>query len=242
MKNNMQFLIFSLSTMLSLNALAMESEIYKSYVVKSPDQHVSMSLLDDTESAMEEGKEVRRQIQEMGFYPTHSENAATLIAFKDKKAVNLLVEDSDPYFKNLRMSPSAFSMTFSFDGISSVDENHLLGFAPSGSLEDGDWTGVTAYFNDDHFGTCRLVVFDMPSMNAQAIYDSSFTTHDINGKPTTSNAEGSDESGFIYLVSWTGKRYEKQLECANNKPFDKQFLHDLVAYAKKIDSELPDTP
>lgn len=218
----------------------MQSIAYESYVVRSSDQPTVM--LEQIESFMEEGEEVRRQIKENGYYPTFSENALSLIAFKDKKVMALSTQESDPYFKNLRTVASELSLSFPFSGISSVDEQHLLGFAPSGSLDEGHWTGVTAYFNDDHFGTCRLVVFDMPSINGQSVYDASYTTYDINGKPTTSSAEGSDDSGFIYLASWTGKRYEKMLECANKKPFDKQLLQDIVAYAVKIDNDLPDTP
>ena len=161
-----------------------------------------------------------------------------MIAFKNKKGIPLARQDSDPYFKILRLSPDEFPMTFPFDGISSVDEEHLLGFVPGGSfegggLEDGYWTGVTAYFLDDYFGTCRLAVFDSHS---------GYITYDMDDKPTTVNAEGSDESGFIYLVTWRGERYIKMLECANNKPFDKQVLQDLVIYAKKIDNDLHDEP
>jgi hypothetical protein len=238
----MKFLTFSVASVLSLSAMAMGPDEYKSYIVRSPDEPMLMMGLERTESDLEEGEEMRQQIKENGYYSTYSENAASLIAFKNKKAVAIAEKDSDPYFKNLRLSPSEFQMTFPFVGISSVDEEHLLGFAPGGSLDEGHWTGVVEYFNDDHFGTCKLMVFDMPSWNGQAIYDSTYTTYDINVKPTTRSAEGSDESGFIYETSWTGKRYEKQLECANNKPFDKQILEDLVRYAKKIDNDLPDTP
>jgi hypothetical protein len=240
MKKNTRFLTISFSSILALSSIAINSIAHESYVVRSPDQ--PMLMLEQMESDMEEGEEIRRQIKENGYYPTYSENAVSLIAFKNKKANGPSILESDPDFKNLRSAPPELSLSFPFDGISTVDEKHLLGFAPSGSLEEGHWTGVTAYFNDDHFGTCRLVIFDMLSINGQSIYDSNYTTYDINGKPTISNAEGNDDSGFIYLASWTGKRYEKMLECANKKPFDKQVLQGLVAYAKKIDNDLPDTP
>ncbi len=232
---SIQFLTLTLSAICSLSSMA-----YESYVVRSTDQPTIME--EQTYSQIEEGEEIRRQIKNNGYYHTYSENAATLLTLKSKKATALTEKDSDPYFRHLRMSPSEFQMTFPFKGISSVDSEHLLGFVPSGGLDDGYWTGVTAYFLDDHFGTCRLVVFDMPSYNAQSIYDPSYTTYDINGKPTTRGAEGSDASGFVYSTSWTGKRYEKQLECANRKPFDPQITQDLVAYAEKIDNDLPDEP
>lgn len=228
---------------LSSNALANES-----YVVKSPNQSKKMlEKLEISESMQDEFDEVKRQIKENGYYHTYSENAVNLIAFKDKKAFAISEKGSDPYFKNLRLSPSEFKMTFPFNGISSVDDEHIIGFAPGGSivgknLDDGRWTGIAAFFNDDYFGTCKLSILDMNSLNGQSIYDSRYTTYAINKKPTVSSAKGNDESGFIYDVSWTGKRYEKELECANNKPFEKQLLQDLVRYAKKLDNDLPDTP
>jgi hypothetical protein len=170
-----------------------------------------------------------------------------MLGFESKKATAIAEKGSDPYNANLRLHPSEIKMTFPFDGISSVDAEHLLGYAPSGSaegttLDNAHWTGITAYFLHDNFGTCNLIIFDMQSLQGQAIYDSRYTTYDINGKPTSRSAEDSAESGFVYKASWTGKRYEKMLECANSKPFDKRMLDDLVTYAKKIDIDLPDTP
>jgi hypothetical protein len=226
MKKNIQFLIFSLSLILSLSPMASAS-----YAVESPDQ--SRIILEQSESQIEEDEERRRQIKENGYYPTYSVNAANLMKLKNKKAIALTEKGSDPYFKNLRLSPSEFRISFPFNGISSVDDEHLLGFVPSGSFDDGYWTGVTAYFVDDNLGTCRLVVFDLHS---------GYITDYTDEEPTTGSAEGSDDSGFIYDVLWRGERYMKMLGCANNKPFDKQVLQDLVIYAKKIDNDLPDEP
>lgn len=235
-----------LLTTVIISTLSLSAMAYESYIIQSYDEPSIVSL-DISQEIFDENNEIQRQFKANGYYHTYSENAVSLIAFKDNKAVLRLNHDSDPYFKQLRMSPSEFQLSFPFDGMTSVDAEHVLGYAPSGSaegtgIENAIWNGITAYFNDDNLGTCRLVVFDMPSLQGQSIYDKSNTTFEINDKPTTKSAEGNPESGFIYETSWTGKRYEKQLECANNKPFDKQLLQDLVAYAKKIDNDLPDTP
>jgi hypothetical protein len=82
----------------------------------------------------------------------------------------------------------------------------------------------------------------MPAMNGQSIYDSNHTAFNINKKPTWTSASGTPESGFLYEASWTGKRYEKMLECANQKPFNPRGIKDVVTLAKKIDKDLPDEP
>lgn len=240
MKNSIKFLTCS-TLLLSLSALA-----YESYVVQSPDEPAIL-MLDIPEEMRQEDEERTKEIKEKGYYHTYSENAAVMLKLESKKATARTEKGADPYNANLRLSSDEIKLTFPFVGIASVDEEHLLGFAPSGSaegttLDNAHWTGVTAYFLDDHFGACSLVVFDMQSLQGQAIYDSRYTTYDINGKPTSRSAEGSAESGFLYKTSWTGQRYEKMLECANSMPFDKQMLDDLVTYAKKIDNDLPDKP
>lgn len=241
MKNRIIYKTFA-ALLLSFHVMAHET-----YEIKSPGQSRQMlKELEISQTMQEEFDEVKRQIKENGYYHTFSENAVTLMAIESKKAYAASEKSSDPYYRNLRFSPSEFKLTFPFDGITSVDAEHILGFAPGGSivgnsLDDGAWTGIAAYFNDNYFGTCKLSIFDMNSLNGQSIYDSRYTNYTVNKKPTTSSVKGSNESGFIYDVSWTGKRYEKKLECANKKPFDKQMIKDLVTYAKKIDSDLPDS-
>jgi len=234
-------LLFLFSTALPLLALAQESTPCESYVVKSPDNNTMLLPL-NLQSTTKDGVEMRRQIKKNGYYSTYSENAASLIALKNKKAVKPFEENNDPYYKNLRNSPSEFSLSFPFYGISSVENKHLLGFAPSGTVKNKQWTGITGYFNEDNLGTCRFVTFDISVSQRQTVYDPDYTTYEINGKPTTSNTEGNDASGFIYHTSWAGKRYAKMLECANKKPLAKQSLLAIIALAKKIDNDLPDTP
>ena len=236
MKKNILFILF-----LFLGN-ATSSFAHESYLILSPEKNNIMSQLNLPESAKKEFAETRKQIKTKGYFSTYSENASLLQAYRNKKAITTLNKESDPYYKNPRKSPSEFPLSFPFYGVSSVDGEHLLGFVPSGSFEDSRWTGVTGYFNNDDFGTCRIIVFDMPSVNGTSVYDVRYTTHDINDKPTTTHVEGNQDSGFIYQVSWTGKRYEKMLECANKKAFDSQTLKNLVAYAKIIDLDLPDEP
>jgi hypothetical protein len=230
-----RFLLCLFPVFTSLTATA-----YQSYAIDSPEvaklmDEQSVSILE------EEAGDIRGQIAEIGYQHTYSENAQSLMAIKDKKGVSSLSEKEDPYYSILRLDIS-FALSFPFKGLDFVDDEHLLGHAPSGSFENGKWTGVTSYFNSDKFGICKMSIFDMPALQGISYYDSKYTVFDINGKPTNRDAEGSPESGFLYDVTWTGERYKKELECANNKPFDKQMLEDLVTYAKKIDSDLFDTP
>jgi len=199
-------------------------------------------------------EEMRSQIEVNGYYDTYSEAAVLLRDVKNRRAKGFIDVLDDPYYENLRASPSEFPMIFSYKGISTVDKTHLLGYVPSGiSVREKPgssvyvWSGVTGYFLDDKFGECRHVVDRLTnpvtgSWYSKVDYDPKYTTYEINNKPTTKSAEGNLESGYIYEIKWTGKHYDKELDCSNTKPFDSQAIKDLIEYAKKIDGDLPDSP
>lgn len=203
----------------------------------------------------EEIKERQRQFKVNGYYKTYSEAAVGLREVETRRHKGVIETADDPYYETLRASPKGFPLDFTYNGISSVNLDHLLGYVPSGTeipekynWDNFYWTGVTGYFLDDRFGTCRHVIEKMgvnPSSGDRYLaitYDPKFTTYEINGKPTTKFAQGDEQSGYIYEITWTGKTYDKGLECTNSKPFDLQTTKDLIDYAKKLDNDLPDTP
>jgi len=222
---------------------------YQSYVIMSPDGMPEATISTDQlpvipQEMRDLGDERRASIKELGYVPMYSKNAELLMSMKDKKGTTDSMPDDVPYFYTLRLNTADFLLTFPFKGFSSISKEHLIGFVPSGSYQDetGKWTGLTAYFNNSNLGVCRIELIDMPEINAQAFYNSDHLDFDINKKPTFKTASGNSESGFIYETSWTGKRYEKTLECANKKPFERGTIKNLVLLAKKIDADFPDAP
>jgi len=59
-------------------------------------------------------------------------------------------------------------------------------------------------------------------------------TYYVHNKPTTITVKGSNESGFVYNVSWNDEDYSHSLDCANMK-FDKSIISKMLAFAEKID-------
>jgi hypothetical protein len=220
---------------------------HQSYVIMSMDEPTNALLPSDElpviPQEMRNLAESRREsIKDLGYIPMYSKNAELLMSMKDKKGTAESLPEDIPYFYTLRLNTVDFNLTFPFKSFPSIAKENLIGFVPSGSYEDetGKWTGLTAYFNNEILGVCRLELIDMPAINGQSFYEEKFVNFDINKKPTFTTAQGNDASGFIYEASWTGKRYEKTLECANKKPFSRGTMKDLIVLSKKIDKDLPD--
>lgn len=217
---------------------------YQSYIIMSPDEPAKLvgGSFEIPQEMKDLAEERRRQIKEHGYVPMYSKNAELLMKFKDVKGTADSVPEDVPDFEILRLNTNDFQLTFPFDGFPSISKIDMIGFGPSLSYDsDSDkWTGLTAYFHNEKLGVCRFIVWDMPASEGQSVYDSNSVSFDINKKPTFTSVQGSPESGYFFEASWTGKRYEKMLECANDKPFERGTIKNLVLLAKKIDKDLPD--
>lgn len=184
----------------------------------------------------------REQMERYGYYETYSLGAVNIYNIKNRPGRVSNQDEPDPYFSNLRLDTKDFELSFPFDDLRWLSKTNLLGFVPSGTYRQGKWTALTAYFSYDVLGVCRYVVSDMVSMNGKVFYDKQMTKFDVNNKPTITHAEGSNESGYLYTLSWSGQRYDKILMCADKKPFSRQVTIDMIKFAKKIDIDMPDTP
>jgi len=230
-----------------------ESATPPSYVIMSEKEAEEKRFQGYNDEQKENFKERRRQIDAYGYYKEYSEAAVGLKEVEQRRYKGLIETADDPYYEMLRASTKGFPLNFTYAGLSSVPQDHILGYVPSGT-ETPDkyqsknhlWTGVTGYFLHDTFGTCRHSVEKIGSNPTTARmyliikYDPNFTTYEINNKPTTKSGQGDEQSGYIYEITWTGKTYDKGLEGTRKTPFDQQAIKDLIDYAKKIDSDLPD--
>jgi hypothetical protein len=213
---------------------------YQSYVIVSPDE--SRSIVDIPQEMKDLAKENLGHIRDLGYVPMYSTNAKSLMSFKDKVGTEESLPDDVPTFATLRLNTKDFDLSFPFNGFPNIPKDKLIGFVPTGSYidETGEWTGLTAYFKNDSLGVCRVILWDLQAMDGQSIYDAEQVNYEINKKPTFTSVHGNPESGFFYEASWTGKRYEKMLKCANDKPFERKTIRNLIVLAKKIDNDLPD--
>lgn len=169
----------------------------------------------------------RQEIKAKGYYDTYSNSAALLIPMKEQEAIKTMDLNKDSGYMQLRESATDIPLSFPYSGITAVSSKDLIGYGPSGGLENGSWTGITGYFNHVDFGTCRTIIFDLGT-TGKSVYDQNDTSYEVNNKPTTHYIEGNSDSGFFYRISWTGERYEKFLSCANNDPFNSETMSKLT--------------
>lgn len=225
-----KFITFLSSLIFSVSAFA-----YSSYNFISDNSRIESLLTDDS---LDEVEEIQKSIKEYGYHNTYSNNARSLMDLADEKGEKI-VED-DPYFKILRLDTSDFNLTFPYKGFGFTDKFKFMGIVPSGTQTNDGWTGFTAYFKHSELGLCKFMVFDSPAMKGHTYYDLKHTNFDVNEKPSINYVEGNEKSGFLYTISWTGKRYDNTLNCANEKPFERSTMKNLILLAKKLDMDLPD--
>jgi len=230
-------------TLCSALLVFMSALAHESYVIINPE--TSRMPIEMPQDMQDLGIEIMAQMAEQGYHSEPSVLAQNLIKYKDKVGTEESILDTDPYFKILRLNTKDFRLSFDFESMPSIPKQNLIGIAPIGSYKgtaaDGMWTGLAIFFKHESLGVCRLSVFDMP-LFGQAIYDARYVAFDINEKPTVKTVTGTPESGYLYKTSWTGQRFEKWLECTNERPFDRTLLAKLVEYSKVIDGDIKDAP
>lgn len=244
MNQKLYFLIFLVCFVAYVN----QSAAGGSYSVLEPQQyreHLNRNTAKVLESTDEESalESRRKEFEEKGYHDTYSNSAAMLIHIKEQIAEEKTTKkhDEDPTYTGRRDDISKIPLSFPYSGLTLMKSSSIIGYGAAGGFEDEKWTGVVSYFDHADFGTCRITILDLGS-GGKSVYDKSKTTYEINNKPTTYYAEGNDDSGFFYAISWTGNRYEKILDCANSNSFDSETMRQIIAFAKIIDEDPFDPP
>lgn len=102
-------------------------------------------------------------------------------------------------------------------------------------LHHDGWTGVKEFFNDPKIGLCSYSLSNMKLMHGGIQLAKEDVTYDVNKKPTTSEVEGSENSGFTYTVRWYDDTFAHELECANML-YDKTITENVLSLANRIDN------
>jgi hypothetical protein len=137
---------------------------------------------------------------------------------------------------DLKSKVSDINLAFPFNGISFIQQENVIGFAPAGSYKNG-WTGIKEIFTQKDMGTCGITMFDIAISHGGARIGQSVVQYDINKKPTTTIIKGSINSGFLYTVNWYDNKFIYMFECANME-LDKNIISKMIDMGKKIDKEI----
>lgn len=154
-------------------------------------------------------------------------------SFIAKKIIYLgkkdIVDNNDINDTNLKSSLSYIKLAFPYKQIS----KNPIGFAVGGSLDNNGWTKVSEIF-EENFGKCKYDVDAYTVYRGAAQLIKEDTRYDISNKPTTVEAEGSYNTGFLYRVTWFDSQYIHTLQCVN-KTFNKSITERTIKKAQEID-------
>lgn len=154
----------------------------------------------------------------------------------DEENLKTISSNNNPLDTHLKKSISDVKVAFPFKGIN-IDEKNIIGFAAMGTYVKDGWTGIAEYFKDNLAGICSYDLLDMNLSQGSELIALEAVTYYVNSKPTLITIKGSNESGFIYDVSWNDEKYSHDLECANMK-FDKSITAHMLSLAEKIDQSI----
>lgn len=198
-------------------------------------QIVPSSMMDGDESLRKRDLLKITQMKHQGYIYLDSPNARNLMAIKDhaKQEIEEFKNISDPYDTHLKSGLSDIKLAFVYKPPKSLNDLNVLGFAPAGSWKDG-WTSVVEFFHDNELGTCSYTTYNLKLTGMGIKINADAVTYLINNKPTTFQVEGSEKSGFRYLVGWTDENFDNDLVCAK-MTYDKQQIDKMILLGNKID-------
>lgn len=137
---------------------------------------------------------------------------------------------------SLHKSASEISFSYSYVGIPESEIKQFYGIAPTGAFLNGaqkGWTGAVAFF-DSGFANCAYTEKNINPGQGGVQIEESVARYDVNGKVTTIDVEGNNNTGYLYNIFWFDTNYYRELECATAY-FSKSILDNSIDLAKKID-------
>lgn len=160
-----------------------------------------------------------------------------------KKLLNIEVKNNysrkfynDPNDTHMKKDLYPIKLNFKFDGIKSIDQKSVIGFAPMGQYKNG-WTGITEYFKDKELGVCTYSINPIIYVRIS----DAIASHEINDKITSIKVKGNNNDGYLYTVNWYEDKgpdnvIDSEIECANML-YDENILKNIIALARKVDKE-----
>lgn len=165
--------------------------------------------------------------QEKKGYVSESEpRAKELLDFKNSASFQFkkYVNEFSPISTHLRSSMSDLKMAYTFVGVPNTEVSENIGFAPYGAYKQtkyGDasngWDGAIQFFVKDKIGTCEFKEHNLKLAHGGVELIQELISDDIGGKPTVILTKGTNETGFLYQVSWYDNTFSRELSCASEK-------------------------
>ena len=175
------------------------------------------------------------QMKTQGYFKTEYNNAHYLQNVKSLAPAEIkkYANSKDVYDTHLKQSISEIKLAFPYDGIHGVSPDKIIGFAATGTVVKGGWTGVKEVFEDEKLGVCSLDIESRQNVKMQIRINAERVLYTANNNPTTVQVQGDPKFGFRYSVFWISKKYKSDLDCVS-KDYDPNLSDKMIVYADYI--------
>lgn len=141
-------------------------------------------------------------------------------------------ENTDHNSSVLRKSFSEINMAYNIVPVPKSLAKKVYGYAGANTFKGG-WTGFVEFF-ESNLGTCVFTESNVRLTHEGIKIDREMVQYDVNGKVTTLDVSGNQQSGYLYMVEWFDNDYFRSLECAD-KNYQPSLVERTMQLAKDID-------
>lgn len=208
---------------------------------------VPRAMLNLSPEAMQKGEKELAEFKEKGYVDKYINRPLELLAITKrsvKKAVQTLNGKPSNRYTGFVKNVSDLKLGFTFPTLTqnkslrgTSQPIKILAATVQGGFHDdkGGWSGAAEYFTYKDIGTCSYGIMNVKVSNTAAQLAQEDVTYTINNKATIlMPVEGSDNSGYLYMVKWYDDENFHELECANMK-YAAKINDAVIELAKKID-------
>ncbi|MDF1684150.1 MAG: hypothetical protein P1U36_05790 [Legionellaceae bacterium] len=181
-------------------------------------------------------EQVQFQMDNQGYHETNNDYATFLLNLEHDHSVKKLpdfinVNGENDFLKD----PKKLQIVDKKKLPTYVKKNEIIGSTPLGSWvkEKNGWSGYKLFFKKNNNLVCAYSYFNL-HISGGKVLPSDHVKEYIKGKEASSEVKGSNQSGFVYSVSWFTPEEVKILDCAQ-RHFDKDQLERVRKYASLIE-------
>ncbi|QDQ40240.1 hypothetical protein E3226_007440 [Legionella geestiana] len=195
-------------------------------------------------SQIEKYLSMRAEQKQNGFVKNPEPRAKELMDFAKSAHYQYqkYANNFSPKSTHLRHEISELNMAYTFVGVPVSEMNTNIGVAPFGAYkqtrygdESDGWDGAVQFFEKNGLGTCEFKEHNLKLAHGGVELVKELVSDDVAGKPTVLLVKGTNESGYLYRVSWYDTTFARDLSCAAPK-YSPATQRQVIELAKKIEA------
>jgi len=179
----------------------------------------------------------KKQMEEKGYIENDNKYASFLLNLKQsaKDEIRAYYGTQFKEDTHLKTQPSEIKLAFEFKKLP-IHEKNILGYAPIGTYLKNPvegWNGIKVFFMDKDTSICAYEFTDLKLSNGGVMMAKENVKNIVGKKPTFLSVEGSDQSGYVYSVTWYDQLKTNRVDCSTEK-YQKNTLDKVIALSNKI--------